>query len=316
MAKYIIVVLGGIAAGLVIALHGIPGSAPRPLPVDAPARTQSGPRETIDALIAGLGVDDPKARAIFHSHLVEETGMFFGFKPAALPEERGAAIRRWRGWWQANRRKTREQWLVDSLAMETYGAKAFSLKKLAEMSSQTCIPVVTALLDSEEPELRMQAATALGQLKAVSATDRLSRLLAADTNPSVRRAAVRALGRIASKEALDTLAGTAQEKDVLTKIEAASALVLHSPPQALPVLYSLLSENEEQAVRFAVVRLRELRRPESVPHLAKLLTGEEPYPEMARRALEAIVGQDLGAQQAPWLEWYENLSNEANRNPM
>jgi len=305
MAKYIFAALAGIAAAITIMFcvfrdNVSPAGQPvHPVPYNADTRAE------ISALIKGLCLSDPKARSISHRHLVEETGMFFGFKPSAFPEERDPAVRRWEKWWAANCDKSKEQWLTDSLSSEGYAGKPLALKVLAEMSCKASIPAIIALLHDPQAGLRVEAVRALGQLKAESAVAELSELLETDKEVRVRRAAVRSLGLIGSKDALAAIAATATQEDALTRIEAASAIVLHSPEDALPILYSLLGEGNDQARDFAVSRLAELRIPASVPYLVELLGGQEAVSMKAHEALQNITGKDLGTEPAPWIKWYE-----------
>jgi HEAT repeat protein len=316
MIKYVMVVLAGIAAGLVIALRAPLSVQEQPVQHAPISRQKASLRDNVDALIKGLRSPDPVARSIFHRNLIEETGMFFGFSPTAFPEERRETVERWERWWVANRDKTRRQWLIDSLSLEGYAGKRLALKKLAEMSSKSAIPAIVRVLDDPLPELRLEAALALGRLEATAAVDRLADLLESDSEISVRRGAARALGQIGSEKALLPLAKTAAQKDALLRIEAASALLLRAPGQALPVLHSLLVEGNEHARLFAVSRLGDLRRAESVPHLARLLGTQEPSAEEAHKALQKIVGKDLGSRPSPWMEWYEQYKKQMQQNPM
>jgi HEAT repeat protein len=241
--------------------------------------------------------------------------MFFGFEPTALPEEREAAVGQWESWWAANRGKTKEQWLTDSLSLEGYKAKQLALQTLAEMSAESAIPAITETLGDPDPGIRAEAAKSLGILKAQAAVGKLSGILEADEDVKVRRAAARALGQIGTGEAFSKLELTAGHKDELTRIEAASALVLHAPEQALPVLHSLLSDGSSDARLFAITRLGALKKPESVPHLVKLLETEI-YSGKIREALQAIVGEDLGPEPEPWIEWYERYRQENREKPI
>ncbi len=316
MVKYIIAALAGASAAVIFALN-----ARTPLSSEAeysrhPQRREEKFQDDVSVLIRGLRSPDPQARSIFHRNLVEETGMFFGFKPAALPEERMAAIGRWEDWWAANYNKTKEQWLIDCLSLEDYDGKVLAVKTLARMSSGASTPAIVSLLDDPDAQLRIEAVRALGRLKAEDAVGRLATLLESDKEPRVRRAAARALGQIGSGEALLALVETASEKDMLTRIEAVSALVLRAPERALPVLHSVLADGDTHARLFAISRLVPIRRPESVPHLAKLLGSEKPVSDKAHQALHTIVGKDLGPQPGPWIEWYEEHKKQAASDPM
>lgn len=165
MVKYIIAALAGASAAVIFALN-----ARTPLSSEAeysrhPQRREEKFQDDVSVLIRGLRSPDPQARSIFHRNLVEETGMFFGFKPAALPEERMAAIGRWEDWWAANYNKTKEQWLIDCLSLEDYDGKVLAVKTLARMSSGASTPAIVSLLDDPDAQLRIEAVRALGRLK-------------------------------------------------------------------------------------------------------------------------------------------------------
>jgi HEAT repeat protein len=316
MFKYVIAGIAGVAAGMIIALR-----APLDVEVEpqnpAPVQHQENhPRDTVDALIKGLRSPDPKARSIFHDNLLEETGMFFGFQPAAFLEEREEALRRWEDWWVVNREKTREQWLIDCLSLEEYKGKPLALKKLAAIGSRVSVPAVINVLADPRPELRAEAARTLGQLKAVKAADSLIRLLESDVDMKARRSAARALGRIGTKGALSALVKTANQEDALTKIEASSALLLRSPQLALPVLHSLLEDDNEQARQYAVSRIADLRKLESVPHLAAILGKKDPLSKRVQEVLQSIVGKNLGPDPGAWIKWYEEQKQQSGQNPM
>jgi len=316
MLKYFIAALAGVAAGLIIALNS-PLSLEKEPETPHPSNQQkTSCRDNVDALIRGLSAPNPVDRAIFHSNLVEETGVFFGFQPTALPEEREEVINRWKEWWAANRNKTCEQWLIDSLSLEEFKGKPLAIKKLAEMGSEKSIPALTALLESTQPDLRIDAARALGLLRAADALKRLISLLQSDPEPEVRRTAARALGQIGTKEAVAALSETANQDDALTKIEASSALLLKAPESALPVLHSLLTDDNEQARQFAISRITVLRNPESVPYLSKLLKGKKGFSKKAHDALKSIVGKDLGEDAGPWMEWYGKHKQQSKHNSM
>jgi len=54
--------------------------------------------QVIPALVGRLGDTDPVVRLAAHEELRRRTGQEFGYVPWAGPEERSAAIDRWRAW--------------------------------------------------------------------------------------------------------------------------------------------------------------------------------------------------------------------------
>ena len=311
MWRFIIAAIAGVSAAVVVI-----SLCQQDSPQDSAgttrirARQETGLQADIDALIKGLRSPDAPSRSIFSRNLIRETGMFFGFKPADLPEEREAAVKRWEEWWIANRRKTKEQWLTDSLSMQGYGGKVLALKTLAEMESTGAIPEVVRILDGENAELKFEAIRVLGKLKAKEAVLKLIAMLEPGEAPRVRHAAARSLGQIGDKEGLIALEHTAESADALTRIEAASALMIRAPERAVRVLHSLLVDSNAEAKQFAINALASLKKPESVPHLVPLLSAEKPVAEAAHRALFTIVGRDLGQEPEPWLKWYQESMKE------
>lgn len=57
----------------------------------------------IPALIAHLEDADAVVRLTSHEALRERTGQDFGYIPYGTPEERAAAVSRWRSWWESQR---------------------------------------------------------------------------------------------------------------------------------------------------------------------------------------------------------------------
>jgi hypothetical protein len=311
MWRFIIAAVAGISAAIVVLTlchHDSP---------QEPAATvrirpghDKGLRADIDALIKGLRSPDAPSRSLFSRNLIRETGMFFGFKPADLPEEREAAVKRWEEWWAANREKTKEQWLADSLSMQDYEGKVLTLKTLAEMESTGAVPEIVKILDGEDAELKFEAIRTLGKLKTEKAVPKLIAMLEPGEAPRVRHAAARSLGQIGEEEGLVALEHTAEGADALTRIEAASALMIRAPERAVRVLHSLLTDGNNEAKQFAINALSSLKKPESIPHLVPLLSAEKPVAEAAHRALFTIVGIDLGQEPEPWLKWHQESMKE------
>jgi hypothetical protein len=311
MWRFLLAAVAGVAAAVVVVALCGSDSGPRPPVSPESVNTpRSDTRDEIGSLIKGLRSPDPAARSIFSRNVVRETGMFFGFKPAALPKERDAAVRRWEEWWSLNRGKTKEQWLIDSLSLKDYEGKTLALKTLVEMNSRACVPAIVSMLDDAGIDLKVDAIRALGKLKGEEAVPALIALLETGEEPRVRHAAARSLGQIGTQEGFVTLERTAKQGDALTRIEAASALMVRAPERALPVLHSLLIESNAEAKQFAISALAAMKKRESVPYLAPLLQAEEPLAAAARRALFAIVGEDLGPEPDAWLQWYERSTKQ------
>ena len=57
-----------------------------------------GDRRGLDRLIRGLEDPDPRLRAKCIDVLSHTVGQDFGYRPDARPDERAAAVARWRAW--------------------------------------------------------------------------------------------------------------------------------------------------------------------------------------------------------------------------
>lgn len=100
---------------------------------------------------------------------------------------------------------------------------------------------LTELLRTAEPDLRIQAAHALGEQTAPSA---IPPLLAAldDPDPNVRFHAIESLGRLQSSEAVDSLATIAESRDFFLAFPAVEALARIDDPRVASRLAPLLDD--------------------------------------------------------------------------
>jgi hypothetical protein len=69
----------------------------QPTPATVRARSTPG---VVPALVARLEDEDPVVRMTAHDELRRRTGQDLGFVPWAGPQERAAAVARWRSWLQ------------------------------------------------------------------------------------------------------------------------------------------------------------------------------------------------------------------------
>jgi HEAT repeat protein len=84
--------------------------------------------------------------------------------------------------------------------------------------------IVTAELDSPNPEMRYEAARACGELEASAALSALIDLIETDPDPEVQRMAIWALGRIGGKEARRVLEACCESEDEAFRQAAKEAL--------------------------------------------------------------------------------------------
>jgi PAS domain-containing protein len=109
-------------------------------------------------------------------------------------------------------------------------------------SDRDVVAPLTELLADPEPNLRMHAALALGQLKAAAAVPELIGVLD-DADQNVRFHAIEALGRIGAGDAVEPLVRIAESGDFFLAFPAIDALARIDDAQVTPALVRLL-DNE------------------------------------------------------------------------
>jgi HEAT repeat protein len=97
------------------------------------------------------------------------------------------------------------------------------------------------LLQDPDPDLRLQAALALGQQEHPAAAGSLVKALG-DRDANVRFHAIEALGRLRAPEAIDALADVAEGGDFFLSFPAIDALTRIGDPRVVPRLLPLLSQ--------------------------------------------------------------------------
>jgi hypothetical protein len=97
------------------------------------------------------------------------------------------------------------------------------LRALGELGSEESTQPVADRLVAEDPEVRSQAARALGRIGDTRAIDPLGALLADDEEDSVRAAAAWALNAIGTERALETAAEYAEDRSYIVQVEAEAA---------------------------------------------------------------------------------------------
>ncbi|MGI5992664.1 MAG: HEAT repeat domain-containing protein [Methanosarcina sp.] len=141
------------------------------------------------------------------------------------------------------------------------------------------VPYLVEMLDDGASEVRKEAAFALGFYNKPEEAVRIEQPLInalADSEPEVKEAAVRSLGRIKSKESIPYLEELLQDNNQNLQIAAIEALGKIGEPEAVDALTPLL-ENKKWKVRTeVVVALVEIGGPEAVNSLISLL-GDENY---------------------------------------
>ena len=159
-----------------------------------------------------------------------------------------------------------------------------ALQVLAMSDVDTLSPLVEFLREGD-PDLRMQAALALGEQRDERAAPALLGALG-DADINVRYHAIEALGKLRAAEAADALVGIAEARDFFLAFPALDALTLIGEPRAAPRLVPLLGD--EFLREAAAAALGRLGDEETVAPLAALLnTPGAPAPPVAA-ALAAL----------------------------
>lgn len=314
------VVVGGLILGVVAAVlysGFFTGFLPLPGRNHPPAGAQeSSPRlqlrRDISALIEGLKDRNAVVRQICNRHLILLTGLSFDFKPDDSPEERDSALHRWRQWWEKNRDRTKEEWLIDAVTNSNYKYRVAALKELRKISTPVAAAALVQLLKDENIELRKESVEALGELALKETVPALLEALS-DSEPEVRRRAARALGAIGDSTAVAGLLSRSEDSDLLVRVEVASALIKLSRKDALPVLISLLKEEDVYAASFAADAIPLCAAEDSVPLIAPLLpNAKQPVRAKLVRALQKVTGQSLGEDPKEWLKWHATRRQQKN----
>src|ERR1051325_704759 len=115
-----------------------------------------------------------------------------------------------------------------------------ALQVLAASEVDT-LSLLTELLQGPYPDLRMQAALALGEQRDVRATAALVKALHAD-DTNVRYHALEALGKLKATDAVDALVEIVDSRDFFLTFVALDALAKIGDPHIIPVIVPLLED--------------------------------------------------------------------------
>ena len=135
-----------------------------------------------------------------------------------------------------------------------------------------------------------------------------------DADPRVRSFATRLLGELPSLESAMAIARRFYDGDTEVRRSAlAAARLLSTAPDALEALVAELGGMAEDRGKPTGVRLMametlaELRQPQAVSHLVRVLTDNPvDVVQAARRALVILARHDVGASPAAWAEWWRH----------
>ena len=147
--------------------------------------------------------------------------------------------------------------------------------------------LLTALAD-EEPEIRAEAASALGQIESADATTVLTQVLEGDAVASVREQAAWALGMIEDDSAVLALSAALSDEDAAVREQAAWALGMIVSDAGVEALGRVLQTDESAGVREqAAWALGMIESPGAVEALSALLRND-PSADVREQAAWAL----------------------------
>ena len=166
------------------------------------------------------------------------------------------------------------------------------------------------ILAENNPDQRREAVLELME-KRLSKSDKAVRLFAmlaeTDADPTVRSAAVQALGESHNTSAVDPLAKVlTSDSDARVRLDAAAALAKVRQPQAVRALLDRLRQDRSYEVRAACARtLGHYPYPGVVQALvAALLSEDFSVSFQARQSLEKLTGKSFPSSR-DWQNWLD-----------
>jgi HEAT repeat protein len=178
--------------------------------------------------------------------------------------------------------------------------RMYTAKALGHLGDMRATPgLLVALADSQD-FVRREAAAALGEIGDWRATQPLIALI---NDPLAGISAIRALGQIGDRQAVDGLVKALSMKDNLAAT-AATSLGQLGDPRAAPHLGQYLETHLES--KAAADALVSIRHPDAVAELAKVASTHKSI--VARRALDQVAGTNFGfgSPEGVALWWKEN----------
>ena len=137
---------------------------------------------------------------------------------------------------------------------------------------------------------------------------RTYRLLVNDPDPTVRAAALRALGRHGGIEDLPAIQPYLSDRTAFVRWEAAMAMQrLHHPTSIDPLIKAVRDDEDADVRQAAANALAQYPEPKVFQALVGALNDDDfGVVEEAEHSLQTLTGQELGQDGAAWLAWAEN----------
>ena len=194
--------------------------------------------------------------------------------------------------------------IVCMLLVLAIGCKRQSLGKMAPTSASQ---MVAMAFDPDDPDRRREGVRLLTKRDWGRQEPYLkgyATLLNTDTDPSVRSAAVRALGRAGYKKYMPDVINALDDEAVSVRWDAAVALDDLVGEAAIEPLAEHALDDESADVRAAcAVALRHYHKLRAIRALRQCLADEDfGVRYQARRSLVVLMGRDLGPEPQDWSE--------------
>jgi HEAT repeat protein len=243
---------------------------------------------SIDLVCEELGSGDPAARAAAAAALARsDTSLVRPALQRALrkPDFR-AGVAQTYGRMRADQCDAIRPLLDDPLP-EVREAAAFGVGRCGGEG----IDAVEVALDREsEPRVRQALFTALGDLGGDRVVMRLSRAAAADPDPGIRFAAIRALGRSGSVRAIEPLLSTLDDPRPELRIAALHALGELGEVSASTAIQEHMDEASDEVRRTAAHALRQVPGPGAADRLIRALGDDDPEVRLTAAEVLTTVG--------------------------
>lgn len=158
------------------------------------------------------------------------------------------------------------------------------------LGDQSIVLENIALLSSDDPDVRRNAAWQLGRQRDIRAIQPLIDALN-DTIESVRVRVVESLGNLRDESVIPPLLGALQDADAKVRAQAIMALGRQQAYIALDPMIAALQDPDERVRAAAAETLLQIPDKKSIPALVNaLLTGKGDVPHYAARSLSGIGG--------------------------
>jgi HEAT repeat protein len=206
--------------------------------------------------------------------------------------------------------------LIASLSKDSNHANIIDVSMALGNIGTPAVGSLIGLLESYNPDIRKEAARALGWIKDKTATDSLFAAFMKEKSPEIQEEILQALGRIGDPKAVPPLAAiyyaALTEKDApYLRIYAVNALGEIGDPKAVEILLLAFADKDKLVRQEAIGAMCKIRDKRVIGPLILALRKEEFKESFSLLAdivyfLRDITGQDFGEdQQKEWQQWWD-----------